>query len=129
MHFIYDVARKITEAARTGRRATLWGDGYQRREVLAVDDFVTAMLELIQADSNWGAIINVASGADYTIREFAAVLCELVGIPNSLVAYDTAKYVGARSKLLETTQLKRLLPWHPQPMDECARLVLKAVGA
>lgn len=128
MHFIYDLARKIRESSRSGRPATLWGDGHQRREVLAVDDFVAAMFALIQADCHWGSLINVAAGADYTIREFAAVLCKLVGLPETRVEYDVTQYVGAKAKRLDITKLERLLSWHPQPMHECARLVLQSLA-
>lgn len=127
MHFIYDLARKILEARRSGGRATLWGDGRQRREILAVDDFTAAMLHLVAGDAAWGGLVNVAAGADYTIREFAEVLCELVGLPEDRVEYDTSRYVGARAKRLEIARLETLLPWRPQPMRACVQQVLRAL--
>lgn len=127
MHFIYDVARKILEASRCRRPAVLWGDGHQRREVLAVDDFVMAMLSLVQSDSHWGSVINVASGEDHSIREFAAVVCRLLDVPESMVQYDESKYVGAKAKRLEIPRLVSMMPWHPQPMHECVRMVVRAL--
>jgi GDP-L-fucose synthase len=44
MHFIYDLARKIQRAKETVEPAVLWGDGHQRREVVALVDFCRGML-------------------------------------------------------------------------------------
>lgn len=126
MHFIYDVARKILEARRTGRPAVLWGDGHQRREVLAVDDFTAALLQLVRDGDHWGTLVNVAAGEDHTIREYAATVCSLVGLPESLVTYDTTRYVGAKAKRLDVTRLSTMLTWRPRPMSECVRQVLHA---
>lgn len=126
MHFIYDLARKIQAAKASGGVAKLWGDGYQRREVLLVDDFVGAMLMLVQEKRAWGKIINVASGVDHTIREFAAVLCQMVGLREKAVEFDATKYVGAKAKRLEISRLQGFMTWNPQPMNVCAEQVLRA---
>ena len=54
LHFIFDVARKILNFKYRGEPVLLWGDGYQRREIVHVDDFVneTLMLNELAADNN-----------------------------------------------------------------------------
>src|SRR5216683_3236920 len=36
MHFIFDLIRKIIRGKELGERVVLWGDGYQRREILFI---------------------------------------------------------------------------------------------
>lgn len=108
MHFIFDLMRKILQNHREGAPVELWGDGHQRREVIHVADFVTAMNRL--ADSVDNEIVNIGAGEDHSIREFAGLLCDIIGVDPASIRYDTTRYVGARSKFLLTAKLERLLP-------------------
>jgi GDP-L-fucose synthase len=127
MHFIYDVVRKIMQAGETGQPAVLWGDGAQRREIVHVEDFVAAMLKLADDDRVLGEVVNLGAGKDYSIREFAGEVCRQVGAPETLVQYDTSKYVGARSKSLDTAKIRGLIPWAPRGMSECVADVIRAL--
>lgn len=108
MHFIFDVIRKIVSAKETGGAVILWGDGYQKRELIHVDDFVTSALNLNQRTSN--EIINIGAGQEHSIREFADLIAKEVGFDVNQIQYDTSKYVGARSKCLCIDKLTRLMP-------------------
>ncbi|NQT91719.1 MAG: NAD-dependent epimerase/dehydratase family protein [Lentisphaerae bacterium] len=127
MHFIYDVVRKIIEAKETGRPAVLWGDGQQRREILHVEDFVSGMLQLVDDDRALGEVINLGAGRDYTVRDFAAEVCRQVGAPEGAVEYDTSRYVGAKSKLLDTAKIGELIQWSPRGMADCIHDVVYAL--
>ena len=39
-HFIYDIIFKLLHAKRSGTPAVLWGDGYQRRELIYITGFL-----------------------------------------------------------------------------------------
>jgi GDP-L-fucose synthase len=108
LHFIFDLIRKILIGRRDGVPVVLWGDGLQRRELIHVDDFVRALLRL--ADCVDGEIVNIGSGSEHSIREFAALICAETGYDPALIQYDTSRYVGARSKCLEIGKLRKLLP-------------------
>jgi GDP-L-fucose synthase len=108
MHFIFDLARKILRARKHGGEVVLWGDGEQRRELVYLADFVHVLLRL--ADSVDNQTVNVGSGQDFRIREFAGMLCHLVGYDAASIRYDAARYTGARAKLLQVDTLRRLLP-------------------
>ena len=127
MHFIYDVVRKIIEAKETGTPAVLWGDGEQRREILHVEDFVTGMLRLLDDDRALGEVINLGAGRDYTVREFASEVCRQIDAPDGAVEYDTSRYVGARSKLLDTAKIADLVPWAPRGVEACVQDVIRAL--
>ncbi|MEI6970050.1 MAG: NAD-dependent epimerase/dehydratase family protein [bacterium] len=127
MHFIYDVVRKIIEARKTGTPAVLWGDGNQRREILHVEDFVTGMLTLMNDDRVLGELVNLGAGKDHSIKEFAGEVCRQLQAPETLLQYDVGRYVGTRSKSLDTSKIAKLIPWTPRDMTKCVTDVIKGV--
>ena len=108
MHFIFDLIRKILRGQRFGEPVVLWGDGHQKREVLFMDDFVTALVPLAEGCDN--ELVNIGAGVEASIREFAGKICGLVVYDPAAIQYDTSRYVGARSKYLCVDKLHRLLP-------------------
>jgi GDP-L-fucose synthase len=108
MHFIFDLIRKILRGKMCGDEVTLWGDGMQQREVVHVDDFVRILMELDRGVEN--ELINIGSGEEYTIRDFARRICVLVDYPSARIQYDLSRYVGAKSKCLDVTKLRTLIP-------------------
>jgi len=108
MHFIFDLIRKILRGKHYGEDVVLWGDGNQRREVLLVGDFVAAAILLTEQDSN--DLVNIGAGEELTIRQFAHLICEMVGYDESKIIFDTNRYVGAKSKCLRIEKLRKLCP-------------------
>lgn len=116
MHFIFDLARKIVRGKKYGEKVTLWGDGYQKRELVHVNDAIEAMIKLSSREND---IINLGEGNEHTIREFAQIICDHVGYDSKLIEYDTSKYVGAKSKVLNVDKMKSMLPdFKPTPLKE-----------
>lgn len=117
LHFIFDLIRKIFLGRQEGEPVVLWGDGHQRRELIHVGDFVRTALRL--ADTVENEIINLGSGTEHSIREFAGLICRETGYDPAAIQYDTSKYVGARSKCLQIDRLRRVLPeFTPTPLTE-----------
>ena len=108
MHFIFDLIRKILKAKHFGENAVLWGDGYQRRELVYVDDFIDALKLLSLTESN--SLVNIGGGEDYSIRDFAEIICDVSGTSTNLVKYDETEYVGARNKNLVIEKLLKIMP-------------------
>jgi len=108
MHFIFDLIRKIIRGKKFGEQVILWGDGHQRRELVHVRDFVSIAIELSVKSDN--EIINIGAGEDYSIRDFAKNICDIVGYDFGKIQFDTTKYVGAKSKCLNTEKIKKILP-------------------
>ncbi len=108
MHFIYDLIRKLLRGQLYGEPVELWGDGYQRRELVYLDDFVTLALRLTAERDN--DLINIGAGEEHTIRHFAQLICARVGYDFERIQFNTDRYVGARSKCLDTHKLRQLAP-------------------
>ena len=107
MHFIFDLAWKILSSKYYGDDIVLWGDGYQRREIVFLDDFIRDLFSLEKIVEN--DVVNIGANSDYSIREFAETLCNLTGVDSSKIKYDETRYVGSKVKRLCTKKEKALL--------------------
>jgi GDP-L-fucose synthase len=108
MHFIFDLMRKILRGQEHGERVILWGNGYQKREIVHVEQFVSQLLAVNEKLDN--SIVNIGAGGECSIRDFAKLICDQVGYPFEKIEFDLSKYVGATSKVLNISQLKAILP-------------------
>ena len=108
MHFIFDLMRKILRGKLYGETVSLWGDGHQKRELVFLDDFVTTAIHLAATREN--DLVNIGAGEEYSIRQFADEICNIVGYDASKITYDTSKYVGAKSKVLSIKKLDNIWP-------------------
>ena len=117
LHFIFDLMAKITRGHLQGGPVVLWGDGHQQRELIFLPDFVRAALALASSVDN--DVVNVGSGEEHTIRWYAEQVSRHVGYDPTTIEYDTNQYVGVRSKCLDVSRLKALLPtFHLTPIED-----------
>jgi len=124
MHFIFDIIRKVLDYDRTGEPVVLWGDGHQTRELVFIDDFVRDMLAVDAVVND--DVVNLGAGVEHSIREFAHRVCAIVGVDSRAVQYDVSRYVGARSKCLDVTKVRRILPERRlTPLDEGLRITVE----
>jgi len=101
-HFIFDLIKKIVDAKQNGGEVVLWGGGYQRRELIYIDDAV----KIIKQALTWNLqICNLSSGQDYSIREYAQMICNIVGYDFNTIKFDTNQFVGSLSKKMINTHL------------------------
>ena len=107
MHFIFDLIKKIIRAKEFSERVILWGDGNQSREIILVSDFVKIMWELCKLDGS--GHYNIGAGQEFTIKEFAYKICQIVGYDFNLIEYDQTRYIGAKSKCLKIDKLRSKL--------------------
>ena len=85
---------------------TVWGTGTPRREFLCADDLADACVFVMKHYSDLG-FLNVGTGKDVTIGEFAALVGEVVGYKGKIV-YDTTRPDGPPQKLLDVSKLEKL---------------------
>jgi GDP-L-fucose synthase len=87
-------------------RVTVWGTGTPRREFLAVDDLADACVFVMRRYSA-DEFVNIGTGSDVTIADFARLVAEVVGYEGEL-AFDTSRPDGAPRKLLDVSRLAAL---------------------
>jgi len=104
-HFIYDITRKICDAKyHNTEPVILWGNGHQKRELIFVEDAVDVVLESLTCKNN--EIINLSTGKDNSIREYAKTICDIIGYDFKKIQFDVTKFVGAREKKLIVDKIK-----------------------
>ncbi|MBB4285407.1 GDP-L-fucose synthase [Roseospira goensis] len=113
--------RRIHAAKEAGApTVTVWGTGRPRREFLYVDDLADACVFLMTRYSG-AAPVNVGTGEDLPIADFAAALCRTVGYTGTLT-YDTSRPDGTPRKVLDVSTLTGL-GWRAQTsLEEGLRL-------
>jgi GDP-L-fucose synthase len=84
----------------------VWGSGKPKREFIAVDDLADACVFVMKHYSDYG-FLNVGTGIDVTIAEFAQTVRDVVGYKGE-IAYDTGRPDGAPRKLLDVSKLTAL---------------------
>lgn len=90
---------------------TVWGSGTPRREFIHADDAADACVYVMKHYSDAG-FLNVGTGEDIKISEFAELVSEVVGYSGQIV-YDSSRPDGAPRKLLNVSKLKSL-GWAPR---------------
>ena len=90
---------------------TVWGSGTPRREFIYADDAADACVFVMKHYSELG-FLNVGTGEDVTIGEFARLVADVVGYKGKIV-YDTSRPDGTPRKLLDVSKIKNL-GWTPK---------------
>ena len=85
---------------------TVWGSGKPRREFLFADDAADACIFVMKHYSQPG-FLNIGTGNDVTIRDFAEFVAEVVGYAGRIV-YDASRPDGTPQKLLDVSKIREL---------------------
>jgi GDP-L-fucose synthase len=106
-HVVAALIRRFHEAKVSGAgNVVVWGTGMPRREFLHVDDMADACVYLLKNYSG-GELVNIGTGEDISIAEFATLVAATVGYSGS-ISFDTSKPDGTPRKLLDVGRLARL---------------------
>jgi GDP-L-fucose synthase len=106
-HVVAALIRRFHEAKVSGvRNVVVWGTGTPRREFLYVDDLADACIHLMKNYSQ-AELINIGTGEDITIAEFARVVAATVGYTGE-ISFDTSRPDGTPRKLLDVSRLAKL---------------------
>jgi GDP-L-fucose synthase len=87
-------------------KVVVWGSGRPRREFLYADDAADACVFIMKNYSDIG-FLNIGTGVDVTISEFATLVAETVGYKGGII-YDPSRPDGAPRKLLDVSKIQKL---------------------
>lgn len=106
-HVVAALIRRFHEAKLAGQsNVVVWGTGTPRREFLYVDDMADACVHLMKTYCS-GEMVNIGSGEDITIAEFARLVASEVGYTGE-ISYDASRPDGTPQKLLDVSRLSNL---------------------
>jgi GDP-L-fucose synthase len=113
-HFFPALIKKIHNIkVRNKDELILWGNGLAKREVIYVDDIADACIYFMKKKIK-GSLINIGTGLDYTIKEYAKILLNVL-IPKRKIKikYDLSKPNGTPKKVLDISLAKKY-GWKPK---------------
>jgi GDP-L-fucose synthase len=106
-HVVAALIRRFHEAKVAGvSSVVVWGTGTPRREFLYVDDLADACIHLMKNYSS-DELVNIGTGVDITIAEFARVVAAAVGYTGG-ISFDPSRPDGTPRKLLDVSRLAQL---------------------
>ncbi len=105
-HVVAALIRRFHEAKVAGvPNVVVWGTGTPRREFLYVDDMADACVHLMKTYSS-EELVNIGTGEDITIAEFARVVARTVGYTGT-ISFDPSRPDGTPRKLLDVSQARQ----------------------
>ena len=118
-HVLPALIRRTHEAKiNNAKEMTVWGSGKPLREFLFADDMAEACVYMMNLDDidyekiignaqSEPPLINLGSGAEYSIKELAQMVCDVVGYKGEL-RFDSSKPDGTPRKLLDSSKLESM---------------------
>jgi nucleoside-diphosphate-sugar epimerase len=107
------VVPNLLTQALSGEPLTIYGDGSQTRSFTYVDDLVDGIVRLASHGDARGAIVNLGNPEETSIRDFAATVAELAGVPLHAVSRPLPPDDPSRRRP-EITRARSLLGWEPR---------------
>jgi GDP-L-fucose synthase len=124
-HVVAALIRRFHEAKVSGAaNVVVWGTGTPRREFLYVDDLADACIHLMKTYSAPG-LVNIGTGEDITIAEFARVVAAVVGYTGN-IGFDPSRPDGTPRKWLDVSRLAKLGWRASTPLGDGIKLAYQA---
>ena len=122
-HFLPALIKKIISGNKYKNKSIeIWGTGKPKREVMHVDDLAAAISFILKKKINnnlkllklikKSSVINVGTGDEHSIADFAKIICKLTNNKNKL-SFNQDYPDGTMRKILDSS-LIRGLGWKPK---------------
>ena len=99
--------RRFHEAKLSNKNeVVVWGSGMPLREFMHVDDLASACWFLLEGQHG-GSLLNVGSGIEITIADFAKLVAKVIGYEGELI-FDKSKPDGTPRKLMDSSKINNL---------------------
>jgi UDP-glucose 4-epimerase len=89
------------------------GSGLQTRDFTYIDDAVQATLLAALTPRAEGAMINVGSGRETTVRELADLVSQCMGVPTRIDYIDRRDIDNVQRRVVNIERARRMLRWAP----------------
>ncbi|MCB1772763.1 MAG: SDR family oxidoreductase [Gammaproteobacteria bacterium] len=106
------VSNFIMQALRN-KPITLYGEGSQTRSFCYVDDMVDGIMRLMSAPAEFAGPVNLGNPIEFTVRQLAEQIVDLVGSSSSLECHDLPSD-DPRQRKPDISLAQERLGWHPK---------------
>jgi nucleoside-diphosphate-sugar epimerase len=98
--------------ALAGLPLSIFGDGSQTRSFCFVDDLVEGIVRCAASDHTRGLVVNLGNPEEYSIKAFAEIVCEIVGVPLHIASAPLPVDDPGR-RCPDISRARELLGWEP----------------
>ena len=98
--------------ALSGEPITIFGDGSQTRSFCYVDDLIAGLIALMESPSGITGPINLGNPHEFTIRELAVKVLQMVGSKSTLIEADLPSD-DPRQRKPDISLAHKMLDWRP----------------
>lgn len=107
---IPSLIRKVVERQNP---LSVWGDGNDLKDFLYIDDFVEALVEIINKVDEY-VVLNIASGNGVTIKQILNIILKIEKAENLKINFDTSMPTMIPKRLIDITKVKKYLNFNPK---------------
>jgi UDP-glucuronate decarboxylase len=100
-------------AALRGEPLSVYGDGRQTRSFCYVSDLVDGVVRFARAAGLRGKVVNIGNPDEYSIVDLAEIVCQIAGVPYSIVAAPLPPDDPTRRRP-DISLARALLDWEPK---------------
>jgi len=102
------------EQALKGEKITVFGEGDQTRSLCYVTDTVDGLIKLMFKDGVSGEVVNIGSGEEHSVMEYAQMVKDLTGSSSEIVNSEPLPKDDPKERKPDIEKAKRLLDWEPK---------------
>ena len=106
------VSNFIMQALR-GNDISIYGDGGQTRSFCYVDDLIDAIILMMKTEDGFTGPVNIGNPTEFTIKELAEKVIELVGSKSKITFYDLPSD-DPKQRRPDITLAQTSLQWKPK---------------
>ena len=99
--------------ALSGAPVTLYGDGQQTRSFCYIDDLIDGLIAMMNTDPSITGPINLGNPVEFSMRELAGLVAEIVGVETALDFKDLP-LDDPKQRRPDITNAKSQLGWEPK---------------
>ncbi|KAG4082296.1 NAD-dependent epimerase/dehydratase [Neocallimastix lanati (nom. inval.)] len=92
---------------------TIYGDGSQTRSFQYIDDLIEAMIRVMDTDDTFHGPINLGNPNEFTIKELAEIILELIKESKSKMVYKELPMDDPCKRRPDISLAKEKLKWEP----------------
>ncbi len=103
------LCRKVLNAKNNNNKIEVWGDGFQTRTFLYIDDCIEGTLRLFE--SNYSNPVNIGSDEQVSINQMIEIIEDISGTKKLERIYQLDKPKGVRGRSSNNDLVKKILKW------------------
>ena len=103
------LCRKVLNAKNNNNKIEVWGDGFQTRTFLYIDDCIEGTLRLFE--SNYSNPVNIGSDEQVSINQMIEIIEDISGTKKLKRIYQLDKPKGVRGRSSNNDLVKKILKW------------------